>query len=87
MVEKKQLLNSQSQSKEEPEGEQVGNLEGERREAKSSNSMASIFVQTQEQEVLGSLKGEENRGIFSTRKGDEETKRDSPHGSCGDNVD
>ena len=49
--------------------------------------MASIFVQTQEQEVLGYLKGKENRGMFSTRKGDEETKRDSPRGSCGDNVD
>ena len=35
LVEKKQLLNSESQSKEEPEGDQVGNLEGERWEAKS----------------------------------------------------
>ena len=39
------------------------------------------------QAMLGSLNGRENMRLFSTRKGDEETERDSPCGSCGDNVD
>ena len=39
------------------------------------------------QEMLGSLKGRENMRLFSTRNGDEETERDGPCASCGENAD